>query len=126
MLRNLAAADELPDEFVFRLRIENSNSFVALKSAGRSLGSGKDCLERCQSSEGGTSTFVALEHWVDEMLVCEELLFSPISSVRFMGSSFMSELKIVCKLHHFFLLNDLPWKSNRCVRVDAFSDSAAF
>ena len=39
MHRNLAAPDELPDDFVFFLiRIENSNSFVALKSAGGSLG----------------------------------------------------------------------------------------
>ena len=38
MLRNLAAADDLPDEYVFLIRIENSSSFVALKSAGRSLG----------------------------------------------------------------------------------------
>ena len=75
-LRNLAAADELPDEFVFRIRIENLHSFVALKSAGRSLGRHKDCLERCQSSEDGT--FVALVHWMDQTLVCEELL--PLSS----------------------------------------------
>ena len=71
-LRNLVAAEELPDEFVF----ESELRIVALKSAVQSLGRPKDCLERCQSSEDGT--FVALVPWMDETLVCEELL--PLSS----------------------------------------------
>ena len=51
----------------------------------------------------GTSTFVALVQWMDETLVCEELLFlSQFSSVRLTDSSFMSELDLVCKSHHFF------------------------
>ena len=62
-LRNLAAADELPHGFVvLRIQMENWNSFVTLKSAGRSLGRHKNYPERCQSSEDGTSTFVALVH----------------------------------------------------------------
>ena len=71
VLVNLARADG-------QICFWNSNSFVALKSAGRSLGCRKNCLERCQSSEDGTSTFIALVHWMDETLVCEELL--PLSS----------------------------------------------
>ena len=39
---------------------------------------GEALLERCQSSEDGTSTFVGLVHWMDETLACEELL--PLSS----------------------------------------------
>ena len=73
MLRNLAAVDELRDEFVFFNPIRSSHSRVqgglwAVSSVR------KDCLERCQSSEHGTSTFVALVHWMGETLVCEELL----------------------------------------------------
>ena len=60
MLRNLVATDELPDEFASPIRIENLNSLVALKGAGRSLVRRKDCLERRQSSEEGM--FVALVH----------------------------------------------------------------
>ena len=67
MLRTLAAADELPDEFAFRIRIKNLISFVALKSAGWSL---------VRRSDDGV--FDALVHWMDEMLVREELL--PLSS----------------------------------------------
>ena len=95
--------------------------FVALKSAGRSLGRRKNCLERCQSSEDGTSTFVALVHWMDETtLVCEELLPLSISSVRRTGSPFMSDLNLVCKLHHLFLDKWLTLEtkhtcSGRCV-----------
>ena len=51
VLGNLAAADELPDKFIF----SNSNSFVAIRSAGRSLGRRKDCLERYQSYDDDTS-----------------------------------------------------------------------
>ena len=69
----MAAANELPDELVFQIRIHSSYSRVqgglwAVRSVR------KDSLERCQSSEDGTSTFVALVHWMDETLVCEELL----------------------------------------------------
>ena len=74
MLRNLAAVQELRDElFFFLIGIRSSHSKVQgvlwTVSSVR-----KDCLERCQSSEEGTSTFVALVHWMDETLVCEELL----------------------------------------------------
>ena len=58
MLINSAPANELPDESVFRIRIQNFNSYVTLKSAGWFLGRRKDLLERCQSSEDGI--FVAL------------------------------------------------------------------
>ena len=99
-----------------------SNSFVAPKSAGRSFGRRKDCLERCQSSDDGAITFIALVHWMDEALVCEELLplSIPVSLVRLTGSSFMSDLNLVCKLHHLFLdkLLTLETKntcSGRCV-----------
>ena len=77
MLRNLAAANELPDEFVFEFelnfRIHSLHSRVqgglwAVRSVR------EDCLERCQSSEDGTSTLVALVQRMDETLVCEELL----------------------------------------------------
>ena len=78
MLKTLAAADKLPDELVFRNRIENLNFSVALQRTGRSLGRRKDCIEWFQSSEDGASMFVALVHWMDKTLVCEELL--PISS----------------------------------------------
>ena len=99
MLRNLAAVDELPDKFVSRIRIENLNSFVALKSLGRSLGRRKDGLEWCQPSEDGT--FAALVHWMDQTLVCEELL--PLSSQLSPphGFLFQSDLNIVCKSHLF-------------------------
>ena len=94
-LRNLAVADELLDIF-----FSNSNSFVALNSAGRSLGRGKDCLKRCQSSEDGTSTFVALVHWMDVTLVCEKLLPLSIRLSQLHGFLFQSDLNLVCKLHH--------------------------
>ena len=59
--------------FFFLIRIRSSHSRVqgglwAVSSVR------KDCLERCQSSEDGTSTFVTLVHWVDGTLVCKELL----------------------------------------------------
>ena len=98
MVRNLAAADELPDEFAFQIRIENLHSFVALNSAERSLVRRKYCFQRCQSSEDGT--FVALVHWMDETLIREELLFL---SRQLTGSSFMSDLNLVCKSQHFYL-----------------------
>ena len=61
VLRNLAAAGELPDACFF----SNSNSFVALKSAGRSLSRRKHCLERCQSSEDGARVVTrALTGWM--------------------------------------------------------------
>ena len=75
-IRHLPTSSQMSDEFVFRIRIELLNSFVALKSVGRSLGRRKNCLERYQSSED--VTFVALVHWMDETLVCEEL--QPLSS----------------------------------------------
>ena len=85
------------------------------------MGRRKNCLERCQSSEDGTGTFIALVHWMGETLVCEELLplSSPLSP-RLSGLSFMSDLNHVCKLHHLFLDKWLTLEtkhtcSGRCV-----------
>ena len=62
VLRNLAAADELPNIFSFE--------FVRRTQERRTVfGLRKDCLERCQSSDDVTSTFVGLVHWMDETLV---------------------------------------------------------
>ena len=92
VFRNLAPADELPDKFAFLFRIRSSYS----RAQDGLWAAVKIVLN-------GTSTFVALVHWMDQTLVCEELL--PLSSQLSPphGSSFMSDLNLLCKLHHLIL-----------------------
>ena len=75
MLRNLAAADELLREFLFRIRIRSSHS----RAQGGLWAAVKIVLNRVSRLRMvRVPTFVALVHWMDERLVCEELL--PLSS----------------------------------------------
>ena len=96
----MAAAEELPDEFVFRTRIKNLNSFAAHKGAEWSLGHRKDCLKRCQSSEDGM--FVALVHWMDEALVCEQLLLLSRQLSPPHGSFMVNSISYVNRITYFF------------------------
>ena len=99
-LRNPAHADELPDEFVFGVRIENLNSFVALKNAGYAWAAVKIVLNSFSRLRMVCSSH-SCTVWMRRQFVNNRCL-SPVSSVHLTGSSFLSALNRVCKSHHLF------------------------
>ena len=99
ILRNLAAADELPDKFVFRIQICSSHSRAqnGLWAAVKIVLNGVSRLRmvRIRSSDSCTGW---MRRWFEK-----NCCLSPVGSVRLTGSSFLSDLNLGCKLHHLIL-----------------------
>ena len=122
VLRNLAAADELPDKSVFGIRIRSSHSRAqdGLWAAVKIVLNGVSRLRmvRVRSSHSCTG-------WMKRQFVKNCCLY-PVGSVHLTGFSFMSDSILHVNCITYFLINGLPWEPNILVRVAAFSDSAAF
>ena len=97
VLRNLVAADELPYKFAFRIRSSHSRTQDGLWATVKIVLNGVSHLRmvRVRSSH-------LCNGWMKRWFV-KNCCLSPVGSVRLMGFSAISDLNLVCKLHHLFL-----------------------